>query len=151
MTDSNVESRLQFLPVAFFAVVMGLTGLAIAWRQAEAVFDLPVTVSGAPLLLAVLTFLSLLVLYGLKVLRFSSAVQAELGHPIQLNFFPAVSISFILLGIAFLPSLPGVASVLWVLGSSLHLLLTLVTLVVLYLLYRTFRAVGSKAICAPHP
>ena len=125
MTDSNVESRLQFLPVTFFAVVMGLTGLAIAWRQAEAVFDLAAPVSDAPLLLAVLTFLVLLVLYGLKVLRFRGAVEAELGHPVQINFFPAVSISFILLGIAFLPSLPGVARVLWVLGSSLHLLLTL--------------------------
>lgn len=125
MTDSNVASRLQFLPVTFFTVVMGLTGLAIAWRQAEAVFDLSVPVSDAPLLLAVLIFLALLVLYGLKLLRFRAAVQAELGHPVQLNFFPAVSISLILLGIALLPSLPGMASVLWVLGSSLHLLLTL--------------------------
>ncbi len=125
MTDTSVESRLQFLPVTFFAMVMGLSGLAIAWRQAEGVFDLGVAVSDGALLLAALSFLVLMVLYGLKVMRFRDAVRAELGHPVQLNFFPAVSISFILLGIAFLPRLPGVAAVLWALGSGLHLLLTL--------------------------
>lgn len=125
MTDTSVASRLQFLPVTFFAMVMGLSGLAIAWRQAEGVFDLGVAVSDGPLLLAVLSFLVLMVLYGLKVMRFRDAVRAELGHPVQLNFFPAVSISFILLGIAFLPRLPAAAAVLWALGSGLHLLLTL--------------------------
>lgn len=125
MTDSSLESRLQFLPVTFFAMVMGLSGLAIAWRRAEAMFHLQVPISDAPLLLAVLSFLALLVLYALKVLRFPDVVRARLGHPVQLNFFPAVSISFILLGIAFLPMSPGVAEVLWVLGSGLHLLLTL--------------------------
>jgi tellurite resistance protein len=82
-------------------------------------------VSEGPLLLAVVSFLALLGLYGVKALRFRDAVRAELGHPIQINFFPAVSISFILLGIALLPRVPGVAGVLWVLGSSLHLLITL--------------------------
>jgi len=125
MTNIDVKSRLQFLPVTFFAVVMGLSGLAIAWHHAEAVFQVGIPISNGPLFLAVVTFLALLVLYGVKLLRFRDAVRAELGHPIQLNFFPAVSISFILLGIAFLSREPGLARVLWGLGASLHLLLTL--------------------------
>jgi tellurite resistance protein len=58
-------------------------------------------------------------------LRHPEAVQREAEHPIQLNFFPTVSISLILLAVAFLPSWPGVAGVLWVAGTALHLLLTL--------------------------
>lgn len=125
VSESSAESRLQYLPVTFFAMVMGLCGLAIAWHRAEGIFRIDLPVSDVPLLLAVLTFASLLGLYGLKVLRFGDAVRAELGNPVTLNFFPAVSISFILLSIAFLPRLPGLAGGLWVVGSSLHLLLTL--------------------------
>jgi len=125
MTDTSFQSRLQFLPVTFFAVVMGLSGLAIAWHRAEGVFHLDVRISEVPLFLAILVFLALLVLYGMKVLRLTDAVRAELRHPVQLNFFPAVSVSFILLGIAILPREPRVAELLWVLGSSLHLVLTL--------------------------
>lgn len=106
-------------------MVMGLSGLAIAWRRAESVFGLDIPVSQGPLLLAVLSFLVLLGLYGLKVLRFPDAVRSELGHPVQINFFPAVSISFILLAIALIPRFPALGGVLWMLGSGLHLLLTL--------------------------
>jgi tellurite resistance protein len=125
VNDSNVESRLRLLPVTFFTMVMGLSGLAIAWRRAESVFHLDVPVSEGPLLLAVLSLLALLVLYGLKLLRFPDAVRAELAHPVQLNFFPAVSISVILIAIALLTWFPTAAGVLWALGSGLHLLLTL--------------------------
>jgi tellurite resistance protein len=125
VTDTSGASRLQFLPVTFFAVVMGLSGLAIAWREAEAIFDVGLPVWESSLSLAVLIFLVLLVLYGLKLLRFRDAVRAELGHPIQLHFFPAVSISLILLGTALLPVWRAAAAVLWSLGAGLHLLLTL--------------------------
>lgn len=125
MTDTSGAARLQFLPVTFFAVVMGLSGLAIAWREAEAVFHLRLPISRLFLSLAVLVFVALLVLYGLKVLRFREAVRAELGHPIQLHFFPAVSISLILLGTALLPFWSAVAATLWTLGAGLHLSLTL--------------------------
>jgi tellurite resistance protein len=125
VTDPSGPSRLQFLPVTFFAVVMGLSGLAIAWRQTEAVFHLGVPLFEVTLVLALLVFVALLGLYGLKVLRFPNAVRAELAHPVQLNFFPAVSISLILLGIAVLPMMRAAAAPLWILGSGLHLLLTL--------------------------
>ncbi|MGE5152910.1 MAG: SLAC1 anion channel family protein [Bdellovibrio bacteriovorus] len=125
MNDSNVQSRLQFLPVTFFTMVMGLSGLAIAWRRAETVFHLDAPLSEVLLLLAVLSFLVLLVLYGLKLLRFRDAVWAELAHPVQLNFFPSVSISIILIATALLAWFPRAAGALWALGSALHLVLTL--------------------------
>jgi tellurite resistance protein len=132
MTDVVAEpgepietNRLAHFPVAFFSVVMGLTGLAIAWAKAEQLFGLTVQISTALLMLAVLVFVAVAGLYGAKALRHPAAVRKELGHPLQLNFFPAISISLILLGIAMLHLHPGVAGVLWVLGTTLHLFLTL--------------------------
>jgi tellurite resistance protein len=125
VTEANTEPRLKHLPVAFFAMVMGLSGLAIAWHKAEQVFRLPVRVSTGPLALAILAFVVLLALYLAKAMSYPAAVRAELAHPIQLNFFPAVSISLILLGVALLQLSPGLAGVLWVFGTTLHLLLTL--------------------------
>jgi len=125
MPEPSVESRLRHFPVSFFAMIMGLTGLAIAWQKAETIFALPVVLSKPILILSGLLFCILAGLYLAKLVRWRSAVIAELSHPIQLNFFPTVSISLVLLAIATLPHWPGLAGVLWVLGSSLHLLLTL--------------------------
>lgn len=125
MIEANSEPRLKHFPVTFFTMVMGLAGLSIAWHMAEQVFRLPLRVSDGLLVLAVLAFLVLLLLYLAKAVLYPGAVQAELAHPVQLNFFPAVSISLILLGVALLDRAPGVAGALWVVGSGLHLLLSL--------------------------
>lgn len=124
MNEQN-PSRIQHFPVAFFAMVMGLTGLAIAWHKAEKVLGIDVQVSAAVLAFAVVVFVLFLGLYLAKVLGYPAAVRGELAHPIQLNFFPAVSISLILLSVGLLSHFPGLAGVLWVLGASMHLLLTL--------------------------
>jgi tellurite resistance protein len=125
MATDRVEPRLKYFPVSFFAVVMGLAGIAIAWRKAETVYGMQVRISDAALVLAGVSFILLLTLYLNKLLRYREAVMRELAHPIQLNFFPTISISLILLAIATMHQWPGVAGVLWVLGSVLHLLLTL--------------------------
>jgi len=125
MTDPAAEPRLKFFPVSFFAMIMGLTGLSIAWHKAEITYGIQLRMSGALLALAAVCFLLLLALYLNKLIRYRDAVRKELAHPIQLNFFPTVSISLILLGVATLPHWPVVAGVLWVLGTWLHLLFTL--------------------------
>lgn len=125
MTDQAAEPRLKFFPISFFAMVMGLTGLSIAWHKAEITFGIGLRMSGALLVLAVACFVLLLGLYLNKAIRYPDAVRKELGHPIQLNFFPTVSISLILLAVAFLSLWPGVAGVVWVLGTTMHLFLTL--------------------------
>ena len=42
MPDAT-EPRLRHFPIAFFAMVMGLAGLAIAWSKAQASFGLGLT------------------------------------------------------------------------------------------------------------
>ena len=116
--------RLAHFPVSLISVVMGLTGLAIAWQKAQhALGASPV----AWLVLAVLasaTFVALLGLYALKMQRFPDAVRAEWRHPVRVNFFPTISISLLLLGIVWLETTPAVAMALWVVGSVIHLLFT---------------------------
>jgi tellurite resistance protein len=125
LSEPTAEPRLRHLPVSFFSMVMGLSGLAIAWHKAQATFDLPVDLATPILMLAGGLFCVLLTLYLTKLVRYRAAVVAELGHPVHLNFFPTISVSLLLLAVGTLPHWPGAAGVLWVLGSSLHLLLTL--------------------------
>ncbi len=121
----NESSRLAHFPISFFATVMGLTGLCIAWEKAEHTFDLPIRLESALLPFAALVFAGLLMLYLLKLYRYPQEVFKELNHPVKLNFFPAISISLILLSIAILKTQPDLSLVLWGIGTALHLGFTL--------------------------
>lgn len=72
-----------------------------------------------------MVFVLLVAIYGTKLLRYRSAVVKELHNPIKLNFFPAISISLLLLSIAFLTMSQAVSHALWLAGTLLHLGLTL--------------------------
>ena len=85
MSEPSTEPRLKYFPVSFFAMVMGLTGLAIAWHKAQSVFSLSVDLGTPILVLAAGLFAILLALYLTKLVHYRAAVKAELGHPIHLN------------------------------------------------------------------
>ncbi len=125
LTDDTTALRLPFFPIAAFAIVMGVTGLALAWGRFEQVFALSWSVGQGITVLAGGLFITITLLYSLKLLRHRSAVIKELRHPVKLNFFPAFSISLILLATATLPLWPELSRLLWMVGSALHLLLTL--------------------------
>lgn len=118
-------SRLQLFPVSFFAVVMGLAGLTIAWRKAEVVFKPPLAVSCLIEPVTVLAFALLGAIYLLKLVRHPGAVAQELKHPVKLNFFAAISISLLLLAVVFMDGNPNAARRLWVTGALLHFGFTL--------------------------
>lgn len=122
---SSPRQRLEHFPVAFFAAVMGTTGLALAWQTAHRVLDLPAAVGAVLQWWALALFAALAVLYLAKLATHRQAVMQEFAHPIRLNFFPAISISLLLLGAASAHSLPTVAPLLWSAGAVLHLGFTL--------------------------
>ncbi|WP_462321212.1 SLAC1 anion channel family protein [Halochromatium sp.] len=119
------DPRIKHFPVAFFAVIMGLSGLSIAWEMAQATFGMPLDMAGALRWLALGLFGLFSVMYLIKLFLFRDAVLHELRHPIQINFFPTISISMLLLSATLLSSLPGLAAVFWIIGTAVHLLLTL--------------------------
>jgi tellurite resistance protein len=108
---------LDYLPVGLFGSVMGLTGLSVAWRLAQAQYGTPGWVSQAIAGTAVLAFVSLLMGYGIKLATAPDAVRAEFHHPIAGNLFGTVSISLLLLPIVVAPYLRLLAQALWITGA----------------------------------
>jgi len=117
--------RLEHLSIALFSTVMGTAGLALAWLKAHPVLGMPALVGEGLRGAAAALFVLLLAFYGLKALRYPQAVRMEMRHPVRINFFPTVSISLLLLAIAYLESAPEAAFWLWCAGAALHLGLTL--------------------------
>lgn len=118
-------ARLPFFPIAWFAMVMGVAGLAIAWEKAERLMGLAIPVSQALLGLGTLLFIVLAGLYGLKALKYRDAVAREWAHPVMLNFAPTLSIALMLLAVAWLPHSAPYSKLQWLIGAALHLVLTL--------------------------
>lgn len=119
------QQRLEHFPVSFFATVMGTAGLAIAWKKSHAVLGVPEIIGNSLAWWALGLFSALAFGYLAKSLKHWDAVKHEFAHPIRLNFFPAFSISLLLLSVAFTESLPGLARVLWTMGAAVHLAFTL--------------------------
>jgi tellurite resistance protein len=119
------DRRLPNLPISFFAMVMGLCGLTIAWEKAQHIYGVDLQLNNWLVGISATVFVTLALLYFAKLLLYTDAVVGELRHPVKLNFFPAISISLLLLSIAFLPVDPRVSEPLWLIGASLHLAFTL--------------------------
>lgn len=119
-------ARLQYFPASFFGMIMGMTGLSIALIKSEKAFGWDQWPSQTLLTLVVALFALLLLTYLYKIIKFKAAFIEEMRHPIKMNFLPAISISMLLLSIAFWQFGEVKTSFnLWVMGASLQLILTL--------------------------
>lgn len=127
-TAKSNPNRLEHFPVALFASVMGMAGLAIAWIKAGHMNLLPSEIGSLLRWIASALYIVLLLIYIAKVLRHRAAVQAERAHPLKQNFFAAISIGLLLLAIAWTDTAPATAQWLWRVGAALHLVLTLITI-----------------------
>jgi tellurite resistance protein len=119
------HSRLAHFPVVFFATVMGLSGLALVVSRAEHALGRAPVAGPAIAVLATLVFAAIAVTYAMKAATRPDMVAAEWRHPVRMAFFPAASISLILLGTAFQASAPALAYPLWAIGALLQLAGTL--------------------------
>lgn len=117
--------RLENFPIVFFATVMGLSGLALAIMKAEHVLGRSPAIGPAVAVVALAVFVVLAILYAAKAIRYPHAVTEEWHHPVRLSFFPAVSISLILIGTAFRAIHPQAAFALWAFGAGLQIVATL--------------------------
>ncbi|WP_127470216.1 SLAC1 anion channel family protein [Thiomicrorhabdus aquaedulcis] len=125
MSGSAVE-KLKYLPASFFGMIMGLTGFSIAVLKVDAFFSVGQLFGLAMIGLSSLLFLVLLSAYLTKVIKYTDAFWEEMKHPVKMNFVPAISISLILLSIAYHSvGLDAVAQWFWTIGAILHITLTL--------------------------
>ncbi len=119
---------LKFLMPGWFALVMGLCGLALAWLHAGAALGPPA--KGVALVLgagAVLVFAVLLLASLLRQRRYPQALAEDLRHPLRHAFVAALPLSLLLLvtlGVALFGPAP-LWQPLWWLGSLGQLWATL--------------------------
>lgn len=127
MTDATLADKgwLPQFPVAFFAVVMGLSGLTLALRAAEQALGLADGMSTAAAVTTVGTFGAIAACYAAKVVLHRAAVTAEWASPVRITFFPAISISMLLIATILAPVLPGLALPVWVAGAAAQATLAL--------------------------
>lgn len=123
-----MNNRLDYFPVSFFSIVMGLTGLSIALQQLQYLVPQLNTTGFIVALFSSLIFLVLCALYLTKFLRYPEAVRAELTHPVKMSFGAAFSVSMVLLSIALYDHYPLISLWLLIPGSVLHLAFTLYVL-----------------------
>lgn len=119
------HSRLEYFPITFFATGMGMMGLTLAWRAAEAAFGWPHQVSGVLLALSIAGLAVVSLFYGAKLLRHSADVAAEWRHPVRIAFFPAIPISLLLLAAALAEPAPLIATAIWLPATALQGVLAL--------------------------
>lgn len=127
-TTPEVKSRLAYFPINLFGAIMGFSGLTLGALKLVQLNYLPPVFFSA---LAGFTFLLFTVItatYLLKTIKHPHEVKHDFDHPIAINFFPAFSISLILISLFIKEFHWEVASLLWHLGMMLHFILTIVIL-----------------------
>ena len=119
---------LKHLAPNWFAIVMGLTGLALAWSRAAPILG-DMAGAGALVLagIAALAFVALAVLSWIRWQHYPEALAADLKHPVRHAFIATVPVSIILLAtvaVSLLGTHAWIAA-LWWLGSLLQFGVTL--------------------------
>lgn len=126
MTYSRPVPFLQHLNFAWFAMVMGLCGLSLAWLRAVPHWAAAVQISAMVGVLAACVLLALLVGTAWRVVCCPAAVLDDVRHPLRHVFVAALPSSLVL--IATVATAHGLISPwiegLWMLGSASLLLVT---------------------------
>ncbi|RAP78042.1 SLAC1 anion channel family protein [Paenibacillus montanisoli] len=112
------------LPINLFGAVMGLSGLALAWRLSSQVFGTHAMIGDGIGILAVAVFLVLFVSYLVKAIRYTDQVKAEFNHPIAGHFFGTFTIAILLLSSVIAPYSESIGQAVWIAGTVLTLALS---------------------------
>ena len=124
---AQTSPALKFIGPQWFATVMGLAGLALAWAAAAPKMGPAAEwVSRSVGALAALVFVVLLVLFSKRGQQYPEALTADLLHPVRHAFFATITVALILLA-TLGHALFGVSvfwETLWLLACLLQLAVT---------------------------
>lgn len=115
-----MKQKIQFFPITSFAVIMGLTGLTIAFGKFYHLQWLPKVFYDVSIFTVLALFVFFVIMYGLKLAFYPDEVRTDFKHRIRINFFSAISISLLLLSIAFYTYYPLLSITFWWMGVVLH-------------------------------
>lgn len=92
------STPLKYLHPGWFSLVMGLTGLALAWHAGEPALGLWAGAAALAIgVVAALVFAVLLVASAVRCTRYPQAVAEDLRHPMRHAFLAALPVSTLLL------------------------------------------------------
>jgi len=123
-----MKNRLQFFPPTMFAIVMGLSGLSIAASKFHQLDWLPQGFYLVMTYITSLVFITIAGLYFMKTLLYFQEVKKDFKHKIKINFFSAITISFLLLAVVYKDLNENISVSLWWIGVISHSILMLHTI-----------------------
>lgn len=142
-TSISLDARsLKYFPVQLFAIIMGLSGFAIVFAKAYHILGFSYWFYASILFIDTLLFLVIFTSYMLKLAIYPEAVKQEINHPVKSSFMASISISFLLLSIAYYDFAPTLSILLWFIAAPLQLFFTLV--VIKYWIHNDLEVVHSS-------
>ncbi len=124
----QTSNRLEHMPISFFAMVMGLAGLTLAWEKASEIYHFSSLIFSTLLVQSILVFILLAGMYIYKGINFRAAILKEWANPVKMNFIPAISISLLLFAVAFMSISVPVSLALWATGTILHMVISMMVM-----------------------
>lgn len=112
-----MAGQLTRVPVAFFAIVLGVVGLGTCWREATRLWGVPGWIGEALLAIGAVVWLVLLVLYAAKWCWARAEALAEWRHPVICCFIALIGMATLLVALAVLPYARPVSVGLFVVGA----------------------------------
>ncbi len=123
-----MKEKIQYFPITAFSIIMGLSGLAIAFSKFYHLQWMPKVFYDILLFFTLTLFLFFSYMYGRKAILHFEEVKADFNHRIRINFFSAITISFLLLSIAFMTYWPILSLVFWWVGVIAHTIIMFYTI-----------------------
>ena len=126
MSEQRPTASVQHLHFSWFAMVMGLCGLSLAWLRAAPHWAGAVQVSAGMGLLAAGVLVALLLAMLWRMVRFPAVVLDDVRHPLRHVFVAALPSSLVLIATVFVAHCGYSlwADLLWMLGSAGLVLVT---------------------------
>ena len=120
-----MQRELKCFPIQLFAVIMGISGLTIAFAKAYHFLNAPYFIYEGLLFIDAILFFLIFTFYVYKWLKYPEEVKKEFKHPIKSSFTVTISISFLLVSIAYYDYAPTISIGFWYIGAMLQLYLSL--------------------------
>jgi tellurite resistance protein len=118
MNVKTIFSKFPLVPPSFFAIVLGLAGLANDWRAAHTIWGLPEIVGELIYLTAFLTWLIVVTLYSIKWVIAPELAREEAEHAVQCCFIGLAGVSTLLIAQGALSYSRSFAIVLFFVGTA---------------------------------
>jgi tellurite resistance protein len=111
--------RFPIVPAAFFSFVLGLGGLANAWRAAHRVWGFPASIGETFAVVATIVWAAVMALFVLKWILAREAAIEEARHPVQSGAIALAGVSTMLVSAVLLPWSRTATFVLFAIGFLL--------------------------------